>query len=87
MRAGPAVTTRTGWGPRRPVPASPHPPGRATAARVTAYAAASAAFAYALVSAYWALGGHGLISTVGGYAAQAARRGGAAPVLLALRRR
>lgn len=60
----PAVTTRTGRGPRRP--------------------AAVAALSYALVSGYWASAGHALISTVGGYAAQAAHRGGAAPVLLAL---
>ena len=62
---------------------APAPSGR-TAATVAAYAAAIAAFGYALLSAYWALGGHGLIGTVGGYAAQAARHGGAAPVLLAL---
>lgn len=51
---------------------------------IAAYAAGIAAFAYALVSLYWALGGHGLISTVGGFAEQATRRGGAATVLLAL---
>jgi len=50
----------------------------------TAYAAAFAAFAYALVSLYRALGGHRLISTVGGYAEHLARRGGALPVLTAL---
>lgn len=49
-----------------------------------AYAAALAAFAYALVSLYWALGGHGLIGTVGGFAEQAARRGGAGATLFAL---
>jgi hypothetical protein len=65
-------------------PSQPAPSGRATSATVTAYAAAAAAFAYALVSAYWALGGHALISTVGGYAAQVAHQKGAAPVLLAL---
>ena len=54
----------------------PAPSGRATAATVTADAAASAAFADALVSASWALGGHGLISTVGGYAAQLAHQKG-----------
>lgn len=41
------------------------------------------AFACALVSLYWALGGRGLISTVGGYVQQFARSGGAAPVLVA----
>jgi hypothetical protein len=62
----------------------PAPSGRATAATVTAYAAAAAALGYALVSAYWALGGRGLISTVGGYVTQFAHQKGAAPVLLAL---
>ena len=33
---------------------------------------------------YWAAGGRALIGTVGGYAEQAARRGGTAPVLLAV---
>ena len=65
-------------------PGQPAPSGRAAAATAAAYAAAIAAFAYAVVSAYWALGGQRLISTVGGYAAQAAHLGGAAPVLLAL---
>ena len=51
---------------------------------VTAYAAAIAAFAYALMSLYWAVGGRGLVSTVGGYVAQFDRRGGAVPVLVAL---
>jgi hypothetical protein len=51
---------------------------------VTAYAAAIAAFGYALVDLYWALGGHALVSTVGGYVEQFARRGGALPVLVAL---
>src|SRR5690348_17301814 len=51
---------------------------------VTAYAAAIAAFAYALVSLYWAVGGRGLVSTVGGYVEQFAHRGGAVPVLVAL---
>ena len=62
----------------------PAPSSRAAVGTVAAYAAAVAAFSYALVSAYWALGGHALVSTVGGYVAQVARRGGAAPVLLAL---
>ena len=51
---------------------------------VTAYAAAVVAFGYALVSLYWAAGGDGLVSTVGGYVEQFARRGGAVPVLVAL---
>jgi len=51
---------------------------------VAAYAAGIVAFAYALVSLYWALGGHGLVGTVGGFAEQAARRGGPAAMLLAL---
>ena len=51
---------------------------------VTAYAAAIVAFAYALMSLYWALGGHALVSTIGGYVEQFARRGGALPVLIAL---
>ncbi|MBV9205288.1 MAG: DUF3995 domain-containing protein [Actinobacteria bacterium] len=51
---------------------------------ITAYAAAIAAFGYALISLYWALGGHALVSTIGGYVEQFARRGGALPVLIAL---
>jgi hypothetical protein len=51
---------------------------------VAAYAAATVAFAYALVSLYWAVGGHRLISTVGGYAEQLARDGGAVAVLVAV---
>src|SRR5260370_5945981 len=51
---------------------------------VAAYAAAIVALAYALMSLYWALGGHALVSTIGGYAGQFARRGGALPVLAAL---
>ena len=58
--------------------------GRHTAGSVAAYAAAVVAFAYALVSLYWAVGGHRLVSTVGGYVAQFARQGGAVPVLLAV---
>jgi hypothetical protein len=50
---------------------------------VTAYAAAISAFGYALMSAYWALGGHALVSTIGGYVEQFARQGGALPVLVA----
>ena len=64
---------RTGRGPGGR-PSQPAPSGRATAATVTADAAASASRA---------LGGHGLISTAGGYAAQLAHQEGATPVLLA----
>jgi hypothetical protein len=63
---------------------APPAAGRLAAGTVAAYAAAVLAFAYALVSLYWAVGGHRLISTVGGYVEQFARRGGAVPVLLAL---
>jgi hypothetical protein len=51
---------------------------------VTAYAAAVVAFGYALMSLYWALGGHALVSTIGGYVEQFAGRGGALAVLIAL---
>jgi hypothetical protein len=51
---------------------------------VTACAAAILAFAYALMSLYWALGGHALISTVGGYVEQVVRRGGALLVVIAV---
>jgi hypothetical protein len=51
---------------------------------IAAYAAAVLAFGYALVSVYWAVGGQGLLSTVGGFAEQAARQGGAGAVLLGL---
>ena len=51
---------------------------------MAAYAAAIVAFAYALMSLYWALGGHALVSTIGGFVEQFARRGGALPVLIAL---
>ena len=70
--AGSAVTDR------------PAASGWPAAGTVTAYAAAMAGFGYALMSLYWALGGHALVSTVGGYAEQFARRGGALPVLIAL---
>ncbi len=50
--------------------------GRPAVGTVTAYAAAIVAFAYASVSLYWALGGHALVSTVGGYAQQFTRQGG-----------
>ena len=58
--------------------------GPRTAGTVAAYAAAVVAFGYALVSLYWAVGGHRLVSTVGGYVAHFARQGGAVPVVLAL---
>jgi uncharacterized protein DUF3995 len=64
--------------------AAPAAAGRRTAGTVAAYAAAIVAFAYALMSLYWAVGGHRLVSTVGGYVAQFARQGGAVPVLVAL---
>ena len=51
---------------------------------ISAYAAAFVAFAYAVMSLYWAAGGHALVSTIGGYVEQFARRGGALPVLVAL---
>jgi hypothetical protein len=51
---------------------------------VAAYAAAIVALVYALVSLYWAVGGHALAGTVGGYVEQFARRGGAIAVLIAL---
>ena len=63
---------------------APPPSGWSAAGTVAAYAAAIVAFAYALVSLYWAVGGHGLLSTVGGYVEQFARRGGALPVLVAV---
>jgi Protein of unknown function (DUF3995) len=58
--------------------------GPAAAGTVAAYAAAIVAFGYALVNLYWAVGGRGLIGTVGGYVEQMARRGGAAVMLLAV---
>jgi hypothetical protein len=74
------MTGRTRTGSGQPGPAAA---GWPAAGIVTAYAAAILAFGYALMSLYWALGGHALISTVGGYAEQFARRGGALPVLAA----
>jgi hypothetical protein len=65
-------------------PSAPATSGWPAAGTAAAYAAAVVAFAYALVSLYWAAGGHGLVSTVGGYVEQFARRGGAVPVLVAL---
>jgi hypothetical protein len=51
---------------------------------VTAYAAAIIAFAYAVMSLYWAVGGHALLSTIGGYVEHFARRCGALPMLVAV---
>jgi hypothetical protein len=53
------------------------------ATAVAAYGAATLAFAYAMVSLYWAFGGDGLISTVGGYVQSFAHQGGANAVLVA----
>jgi len=72
---------RTGVENRQSTPTAS---GWSAAGTVTAYAAGFVALAYALVSLYWALGGHALVSTVGGYVEQFARRGGALPVLVAL---
>ena len=72
---------RSGQEPGRSGSAASGPPALGT---ITAYAAAIAAFAYALISLYWAVGGRGLVSTVGGHVAQFARRGGAVPVVVAL---
>jgi len=71
--------TRAGKGQSAPAGS-----GRPAVGTVTAYAAAVVAFAYALMSLYWAVGGHALVSTIGGYVEQFARRGGALPVLIAL---
>ena len=73
--------TRTRTEKRRSAPAAS---GWSAVGTVAAYAAAIVAFGYALVSLYWALGGHALVSTIGGYVEQFARRGGALPVLIAL---
>jgi hypothetical protein len=67
-------------------PSAPATSGWSAVGIAAAYAAAIVAFAYALVSLYWAVGGHGLVSTVGGYVEQFARRGGAVPMLVASRR-
>lgn len=72
---------RTGAETGRSAPAGP---GRFAVGTAAAYAAAIAAFVYALVSLYWALGGHALAGTVGGYVEQFAHRGGAIAVLIAL---
>jgi hypothetical protein len=50
---------------------------------VAAYGAAALAFGYAVVSMYWAFGGSGLVSTVGGYVQPFARHGGAGATLVA----
>ncbi len=63
---------------------TPAASGWSAVGTVTAYAAAIVALAYSLMSLYWALGGHALVSTIGGYVEQFARRGGALPVLVAL---
>jgi hypothetical protein len=75
-----SMMARTGIEDGQPVPAAS---GWSAKGTVMAYASAMAAFAYALMSLYWALGGHALVSTVGGYVEQFARRGGALPVLIA----
>ena len=49
---------------------------------LAAYGAAGLALLYALVSAYWTLGGTALLSTVGGPVEELARRGGPAAVAL-----
>jgi hypothetical protein len=56
----------------QPAPAASGWPAVGTMA---AYAAAIAAFGYALVDLYWALGGRALVSTVGGYGWRVSRRG------------
>jgi hypothetical protein len=55
-----------------------------SAGTVSAYAAVIAAFGYAAVSLYWAVGGQALVSTIGGAVEQFAHRGGALAVLAAL---
>jgi hypothetical protein len=54
---------------------TPAASGWSAVGTVTAYAAAIVALAYALMSLYWALGGHALVSTIGGYVEQFALRG------------
>jgi hypothetical protein len=51
---------------------------------ISAYAAAAVAFGYSVMSFYWAVGGHALLSTVGGYVEHLARQGGVLAVLTAL---
>ena len=48
-------------------PSAPAASGWSAVGAAAAYAAAFVAFSYELVSLYWAVGGHGLVSTVGGY--------------------
>lgn len=57
-------------------------PDRRGVLRPAAYGAALLALLHAVVSAYWAFGGTGLLSTVGGPVEAFARRGGLAPVFL-----
>lgn len=71
----------TGTDRTQPAPAGS---GWVAVGTLAAYAAAVVAFGYAVVSVYWAAGGDGLVSTVGGYVEQFARRGGAVSVLVAL---
>jgi hypothetical protein len=68
--------TRTRTDKQQPAPATSGWPAVGT---VTAYAAAVVAFAYGLMSLYWAVGGHALVSTIGGYVEQFARQGGHFP--------
>jgi hypothetical protein len=75
------MMARTGAEGRQSAPAAS---GWSPVGTVTAYAAAIVAFGYALMSLYWALGGHALVSTIGGYVEQLARRGGVLAVLVAL---
>jgi Protein of unknown function (DUF3995) len=63
---------------------TPAASGWSAVGTVTAYAAAIVAFGYGLMSLYGALGGHALVSTIGGYVEQFARRGGVLAVLVAV---
>ena len=72
---------KTSLGNGQSIPATT---GWPTVGTVAAYAASIVAFAYALMSLYWALGGHGLVSTIGGYVEQFSRQGGILPVVIAL---
>ena len=60
----------------------PMPQSASLPARAAAYVAAALALVYAMVRIYWALGGHALLSTVGGSIADLARRGGATAIAL-----
>lgn len=75
---------KTSVGSGQPGPSGPGWFAVGAVGTATAYAAAAVAFAYSLMSLYWALGGQALVSTVGGYAEQFALRGGALPLLVAL---